>query len=318
MQIDDRGGLTRWQWLCLIEGAPTIFLAIITYKLLADPATVRCKYYPLENCLFTTSFGFTTKGLDQCSKDMLTARLLADEKEMNDDSNQPLSHQIRSVCLDWKIWFCILIYMCALTPFYGLNSFLPTIIEDMCYANTTNATNAATELLTVPPYIASFLTTLFSSWTAGRLNERSNHIMILLFIQIIGFLYLILAEKYLYIGAMIIGIGMLSCNALTLSWMTNNISNHTKRAIAVALIFAFGGFGAMISEQIYPEFDKALLKQGHWIVIGILCFTFTLVLLLKLLLKFENRRRRILIATQLQIEAIADGREMLPDTVNFV
>ena len=49
MQIDDRRGLTKWQWLCLIEGVPTILLAIVTYKLLADPANVSCKYHLLEN-----------------------------------------------------------------------------------------------------------------------------------------------------------------------------------------------------------------------------------------------------------------------------
>ena len=297
---------------------PTIFLAIVTYKLLADPATVQCTYHPLENGLFTTAFDFTTKGLDQCDKDILTARLRADEIVTGDDSSQSLSHQIRSVCLDWKVWFSMLIYMCALTPFYGLNSFLPTIIEDMCYTNSTNATHATTALLTAPPYIGSCLTTLISSWTAGRLHERSNHIIILLFIQISGFLYLILAEKYLYIGAMIVGTGMLSCNALTLSWITNNIGNHTKRAIAVALIFALGGVGALVSEEIYPESDKGLSKQGHWIVVGILCFTIILVLALKLLLKYENRRRRSLITPQLQAETIAGDRPRLLDTVQFM
>lgn len=249
---------------------------------------------------------------------MLTARLLADEKVMGDDSSQSFSRQIRSVCLDWKVWFSVFIYMCALTPFYGLNSFLPTIIEDMCYTNSTNATDATTALLTVPPYIASCLTTLISSWTAGHLNERSNHIIILLLIQIGGFLYLILAEKYLYIGAMIVGTGMLSCNALTLSWITNNIGNYTKRAVAVALIFALGGVGALVSEEIYPESNKDFVEQGHWIVVGVLCFTIILVLLLKLLLKYENRRRRNLITAQLQANTIAGVRPRLLETVQFV
>jgi cyanate permease len=244
--------------------------------------------------------------------------LLADAKVIGDDSNQSLSHQIRSVCLDWKVLFYIFIYMGATAPIYAINSFLPPIIEDMLHTNATNATNPITELLTVPPYIASCLTIIISSWNAGRLNERSNHIMILLLIQISGFLYLTLAEKYLYIGAMIVGTSMLSTNALTLSWLTNNIGGQTKRAVATALVVAFTGIGAIVSEQIYRESGKVLHNPGHWIVIGILCFTFILVLLLKLLLKYENRRRRNLITAQLQTETVAGERPIQLVMVNFV
>jgi hypothetical protein len=142
--------------------------------------------------------------------------------------------------------------------------------------------------------------------------------MILLLIQISGFLYLTLAEKYLYIGAMIVGASMLSTNALTLSWLTNNIGGQTKRAVATALVVAFTGIGAIVSEQIYRESGKVLHNQGHWIVIGILCFTFILVLLLKLLLKYENRRRRNLITAQLQTETVAGESPIRLIMVNFV
>ncbi len=66
----------------------------------------------------------------------------------------------------------------------------------------------------------------------------------------------------------------------------------------------------MVSEQIYPQSDRDFIKQGHWIIIGILCFTFVLVLLLKLLLKYENRRRRNLITTQLQVEQLLMRRKV--------
>ncbi len=234
---------------------------------------------------------------------------------IGDAENKSLSHQIRSVCLDWKMLFYIFIYTGASAPLYAINSFLPAIIEDMLH---TNATNPTTELLAVPPYIPACLTIIIFSWNAGRLNERSNHIMILLLIQISGFLYLTLANKYLYVGAMIVGTSMLSTNVLTLSWLTNNIGGKTKRAVATAFSVAFGGIGAIVSEEIYRESNKVLHNQGHWIVIGILCFTFILVLLLKLLLKYENRRRRNLITAQLQTKTVDGERPIQLVMVNFV
>ncbi len=242
--------------------------------------------------------------------------MLADVKVIGDAEKESLFHKVRSVCLDWKVLFYIFIYTGASMPFYAINSFLPPIIEDMLHTNAT--ANPITELLTVPPYIPSCLTIIISSWNAGRVNERSNHIMILLLIQISGFLYLALAEKYLYVGAMIVGTSMLSTTALTLSWLTNNIGGKTKRAVATAFSVAFGGIGVIVSEEIYRDSNKVLHNQGHWVFIGILCFTFILVLLFKILLKYENRRRRNIIIAQLQTEKVAGERPIQLVMVNFV
>jgi uncharacterized metal-binding protein len=126
--------------------------------------------------------------------------------------------------------------------------------------------------------------------------------MILLLIEIIGFVYLALTERYVYIGAIIVGIGVPTLNALTLSWITNNVAGRTKRAIAVALGVAVTGIGGIVSGQIYGDSNKALHNQRHWIIAVILCFAFISVLSLKLLLKYENMRRRKLITLQTQIE----------------
>ena len=226
--------------------------------------------------------------------------------------NESLSNQIRSAFLDWKMWFYMFIHMGGTTSIYGLNSFLPTIVGDSC------STNSTTELLTVPPYIGSCLTMLISCWSAGRLNERSNHMMILLLIEISGFLYLILADKYMYIGVMIVGTGVFSLTVVTLSWMTNNIDDSEKRAVSIALVISSGNIGSILGQQIYLESDNDSLIQGHWIIVGILCFTFILVLLFKVLLKYENRRRRNLTTVEYQNETVVDESRTLLNKVNFV
>lgn len=216
------------------------------------------------------------------------------------------------------------IYLGEATAFYGINSFLPTIIGDMHCINTTNAINttdtinSTNELLIVPLYLAAFLSMIISSWAADRLNERSNLIMLLLLIEIGGYLYLILAEECLYIGLMIGSIGMFSSGALTLSWITNNIRGRTNRAIVIALIVGSGNILPILGELFYPEPDKTVHNQGHWIIIGIVCFTFILVLSLKLLLKYENKRQKKLPTVQLFMETAPDQRPILFDKVNFI
>jgi cyanate permease len=262
--------------------------------------------------LLRSAFAFTTKGLDQCHKDILTAQLLADVKMSDDNDNETLFNQLRSVLLDWKMLFYMFINLGLAISLYSMNLFLPKIIED------DGSKHPNSELLIAPPYIVSCLATIISSWNAGRLNERSNHLMVLLFIQINGYLYLILAPKYLYIGTIIVGIGVFSSNTLIVSWITSNTSDQTKRAIAIGLINSFGNIGGIISGQIYSKLDKSPNHQGHYIMIGILGFTVVLVLLFKLLLKYENRRSRNLTTIQFQEETVAVERQTLLDKVNFI
>lgn len=256
-------------------------------------------------------FEFLTVGLEQTDKDILTARLRTDVKFIDDNENEVSSVQIRSAFFDWKVWFFMFVNIGAITPVYSLGVFLPTIIKDMNYSN------ATAQLLTVPPYCASGLTTLISSWNAGRLGERSNHMMIFLLIGISGFLYLRLMKSYLYFGAILACIGVYSSNALVLSWVTNNIGGQTKRAVATAMVVAFGSIGGILSGQIYFQSDAPSYHMGHSIIIGIMSFTFVLVLILKSILKHENKRRRSLITSQFEEESIISERQFLLDKVNF-
>jgi cyanate permease len=207
-------------------------------------------------------------------------------KLIGDADNEPSSQQIRLAFYDWKSFFYMFINMDAVTPVFGLSTSLPSIIKDMGY------TDATAQLLTVPPYTVSCLITIFTSWNAGRLNEHSNHILIFLLVGIGGFLYLILAKRLLYLGAVFACIGVFNSNALVLSWVTNNTGGITKRAVVTALVVSCGSVGGILSGQIYRESDKPFYYRGHGIVIGIMSCTFILVLLLKLLLMYENRRRR--------------------------
>jgi cyanate permease len=202
----------------------------------------------------------------------------------------------------------------ALTPVFCLSSFLPSIIHEIY-----NDKDIATaQLLTVPPCIVACFVAILFSWNAGRVNERSNHLMISLLIGMTGFLYLILADKPLYIGAFIICIGVFSSYALIPSWVTNNIVGETKRAVAVALLTASGSIGGIVSGQIYHPLDPTSYRLGHYIIIGIMGFTFVLVLIMKIVLKYENKRRKKLNADERTREIEAGGGAWLLDKVNFV
>lgn len=227
------------------------------------------------------------------------------------DDDEYSCRQIRLAFLDWKVWIYMMIQFCGLTPVFCISSFLPSIIKGMGFEN------VMAQLMTVPPYLVASLVQVLSSWLAGRLKERSNHLLMLLLIGITAFLYLLLSQNVLYIGAFMACAGVFSSNALILPWATSNIGGKTKRAVAIALIAASGGIGSVVSGQIYRETDAPRYYRGHGIMLDILSCNFILVLLLKLLLKYENRRCRNLSPEERQKELVDNEMNPSSDEVNF-
>lgn len=225
------------------------------------------------------------QGLNQCHRDILTKRLRDDARATGDDNEMTKLHAIQSAVSDWKVLFFMLINIAALIPLFSLATNLPSIIS-----SSSDYRNATAQLLTVPMYTTSFGASIFCGWNAGRLNERSIHIIVFHLIAIVGFLYLILAKTYLYIGIFLASFGVLSPYALIPSWISANIAGKTKRAVAIALVTGFGCTGGIFSGQIYRTSDACHDYRGHSILLGIMCFNVLLILTMKILLIRANKK----------------------------
>lgn len=192
-----------------------------------------------------TDFRLIVGGLDQCEKDILTTRLLADAETTEDKKNTSALH------LDFTV---------VSRPYQSLLK--------IC-----------------------LLTMLLWSLTRGG--------------------------QFCHIGTITTGIGVFSSNALILSWVTCNIGGQTKRAMALAVINAFGSIGAALSAWIYYNRSEIYNDGSHYTIIVILLFTFFLVLLLKLQLKYENRRQRNTVTVQFHRSTVVVEREPLLPKVNL-
>ena len=208
-----------------------------------------------------------------------------DVQFLEDSQDNDLWKQIRLVLSDWKVWMYTVINFCTVTPLFSLSSFLPTIINDMGFDESTS------QLLTIPPYVVSCIVCLIVSWNAGRLNDRGFHILLCSLVGVAGFLYLLLAQKLFYIGAFIACIGVFSTYPLIPSWFTYNIVGTAKRSLAISFILGCGSLGGVLSGQIYAETYKPHYYIGHGTMIGCLSLNIVMVLLMKHFLKRENMRQ---------------------------
>lgn len=125
-------------------------------------------------------------------------------------------------------------------------------------------------------------------------------------------------SSYLYIGAVIVSIGVPILNALILSWIRNNVAGRTKRLIVIALGVTVTAIAGILCGQIYRASDQDVHNQHHWITLTILSLTFIVVLLLQFGLEYENKQRTNRIPSQIQVVTVNNQTSTRLDKVNFV
>lgn len=133
MQMKGLGGKAGWSWIFIIEGLLTFVVALAAYYLMQD--------YP-------DTAGFLTEK----ERREVKRRLETDRDFLADEYNTKFIWQALK---DWKIYVFSLTAAFLALPTYSVSLFLPTIVKELGYKNTT------AQLMTTPPYIvACFLCVL--------------------------------------------------------------------------------------------------------------------------------------------------------------
>lgn len=148
------------------------------------------------------------------------------------------------VFVDFRIYLYALIGICNLGVIKYLNAYLPAVVEDI------GSLKAYTPLLAIPPYVLAFVCCLSVSYSSSRKHEYGFHIMFCLSIALIGFVLATIligrSSMGVYISESIACCGAFSAYPLIFSWLTNNISGHTKRSMAVGFVLGIGQLGGVM------------------------------------------------------------------------
>lgn len=93
----------------------------------------------------------------------VTARLKRDRSSLADEFDMKY---FWAALKDWKIWVHMFITIGVYTPLYSYALFLPTIVADLGYKNTT------AQLLSVPPYFVACIFCIGAGYLADRMKQR--------------------------------------------------------------------------------------------------------------------------------------------------
>ncbi|UJR25117.1 hypothetical protein I4U23_006476 [Adineta vaga] len=256
-----------WRWIFYIEGILTVIVGGIAFFLINDFPSDRPKFLTEEECNRTI------------------ARL---QNDAGPGAGEHFSwKQVKAAFTDWKIYIFCLCYIGIAEPFYSLSFFSPTIIQSLGFKS------YQAQLMTAPPYAFSFITTMTTAYFSDRYARRAVFIVFWLLITIIGFIILIVVQNsYVkYLAIFLTAGGISPCIAICITFLSGNISPHTKRATALAFMISVGNSGGAIGGQIYRSQDAPRFILGHAINLGFCVLGLITAIILFLKLRVENRRR---------------------------
>ncbi|KAE8334925.1 hypothetical protein BDV24DRAFT_171785 [Aspergillus arachidicola] len=271
--------LANWRLLFLVEGSPSLLAAILAWRFLPDsPSKARF--------------------LTEEEKEVARARSLQQSGE-RERSTKINWKELAETLTDAKAWLTALMYFSCNVSFSSLPVFLPTILKDMGF------TSINAQGLTAPPYFASFLVTIATTWIADRLQQRGLMLAILSLIGAVGYVLLAICTSVgaRYAGVFLAAIGVFPCIANILPWALNNQGSDSRRGMGIVILNIIGQCGPFLGTNVFPESDGPRYIRGQSICAAFMFFTMILALILRTLLVWENRRLDKQHGTQAEREA---------------
>src|SRR3569832_351334 len=214
-------GMAGWQWLFLLEAAPSLALGVVTIFYL--PNSIRAAQW-----------------LTAEEKQILEENVA---KEKSAEATQLLSGEFGN----GKVWLMAAIYFCCMMGLYGIGFYLPTLIKAACVKDALNV-----GLLTAVPYGCAVIAMLLNAKSSDRMRERRWHFAIA---SALGGLGILLSTVYGHnilfaLAALSLGTAGLLATMPVFWTYPSAILSGTAAAAGIALINSVGNLAGFVSPSI--------------------------------------------------------------------
>ncbi|CAO1632161.1 unnamed protein product [Sympodiomycopsis kandeliae] len=273
--------LQGWRWIFIIEGLLTVVCAVPGWWIIADFPTDKNRFItPLEARKWVRHI--------ENSQGVTSAQIPFSRK------------QVMQAFKDWKLYVYSLMYLSVANPLYSLALFTPQIIQDLKF------TGASANLMSVPPYVLGFLTTVVSAFLSDRFLVRAPFLVFWMGIVTIGYIILIcdVSAGVKYFALFLTVSGSAPSIATCITFIGGNYGPVYTRATAMGLFFMAGNSAGLISSNVYPKTDSPRYTQGHSINLAFSAIAIVCAIVLAIANIRENKRRDALYG---RVDARKDG-----------
>ncbi|KAF4554809.1 MFS-type transporter-like protein 48 [Elsinoe fawcettii] len=263
----ERGSISPWRLLFIVEGVPTILMAPVVWFFLPD-SPHKARFLTAEE------------------KDLASAREVRQVGTTSRIGGINWSDALHSF-LDIKSWLQAIMYFSCNTAYGSLPVFLPTFLQESLGFSSINAQG-----LTAPPYFFSFIITILTPWIADRVQQRGLMIIFLSLVGGTGYILLATVENtwVRYFAVFLAAGGVFPAISNVLPWVTNNQGSETGRGIAVVVLNLVGQCGPVLGTKMYPTTEGPRYVKGHAVCAGFLFFNAVVAGTLRTYLQWQNKK----------------------------
>ena len=273
VKVGIHGPISPWRLLFLVEGFPSVIVAVSAWSYIPDsPRTARF--------------------LDPAEKKIAELRL--HDSSVTSDKSRSIAgpglqwKEIGRTLLDPKSYITAMMFFSCNVAFSSLPPFLPTIIKDMHYSP------LMSQALSAPPYLFAFVVVIFTTWASDRRKARSPYLIFHSILGSLGYAWLALSGHLRwtsiirYAGTFAAAAGFFSAVALIITWTMDNRHAAEGKGTGVALMNIIGQLGPLVGTRLYPDNDAPYYVKGMSICAAFMLAVGVLTVLLRYILRREN------------------------------
>ncbi|SCU98934.1 LANO_0F00232g1_1 [Lachancea nothofagi CBS 11611] len=236
--------LNGWQWLYIIEGLTSVTAA--AWLLFGLPKDIE-------------SFNF----LNEKEQSLMVTRAEQQANYIGKDEKFSWKYVLDAL-KDFKVYTGLLIQFCQNVTLYGFTTFLPATLKlGMGYDS------KKAQYMSVPVYLLAAAVFLASAFISDRYNLRGPVIFCYNLVTIIGYILMIAVKNagVKYFACYLITFSVYTGPGLNVTWTSNNVAPHYKRATALGLNQMFGNLAGAVVGQVY---NKSPYTTGNTFSLGCL------------------------------------------------
>jgi MFS family permease len=283
-KVGEHGPLSPWRLLFLLEGFPSVLVAVWAWDFVPDGPGL-------------------AKWLSPRQREVAVMRLRSEKASENNEEDEKYHgrqrrgrvnfHEVLQTLKDPKCYLTALMFFSCNVAFSSMPVFLPTLIRDMGWESIT------AQGLSAPPYLFAFVVVLTTAYYSDRLQSRSTFIMLHSLLATFGYGTIALSG-YLesdntitrYLALYPAAAGFFAAITIIITWTLNNQESDSKKGTGMVVLNIIGQMGPLVGTSIFPDEDGPYYVKGMSICAGFMLLVGVLAAVLRWVLIRENAKSR--------------------------
>ena len=266
--------IASWRLLFLIEGFPSVLVAVWAWLLVPDSPETAAFLTPRERKVAKLRLQ-----LDAPGKPSTAAK-----------PSMKFSLLLKAIVDPRTILTSLMFFSCNVA-FSSLPVFLPTLLNHMGFST------LQSQALCAPPYLVAFGSVLLTAHLSDRYRARSAVVFFHAGLAALGYSLMAVAAQqhwshwFRYLGSFGAAIGFFSAITIIITWTINNQETDEGKGMGITVMNIIGQCGPLLGTRLYPENEAPGYVRGSTICAMFMLLVIVLAMILRLVLMWQNRRR---------------------------